>query len=113
MQLGSNVIVKFNTVLTNIRNGFNVKTGVFTAPENGVYELAANFISGNTNWLELDLMKNNDLIVRGHAALDTSTAGSLQAILRLKKGDTIYILHPRSSGVLHGMNYSMFSGHLI
>ncbi|XP_063442218.1 complement C1q tumor necrosis factor-related protein 3-like [Mytilus trossulus] len=113
INLGSNTIVKFDTVKTNIDNGYDVITGVFTAPRAGTYEFSENFISGNTNFLELNLMKNNEFIVRGHAAQAMSTAGSLRAIVELNDGDRIYIKHPRSSGVLHGDHYSMFSGHLI
>lgn len=69
---------------TNIVNGYDGLTGVFNVPRTGTYEFSANFISGNTNWLELNLMKNNEIIVKGHLAHAFSTAGSLRAIIELR-----------------------------
>lgn len=112
--LRSNSVVKFNAITTNIGSGYDSNTGVFTVPLNGTYEFAVNFVKGNkTQWLELQLMKNNRRIVRGHAAYDTYSSGSLQVILELEEGDRIYVLQPRSSGDLYGHDYTMFSGHFI
>ncbi|CAC5382910.1 unnamed protein product [Mytilus coruscus] len=114
VNLGANHVVKFDAIKTNIGDGYDASSGVFTVPRKGTYIFAVNFITSNKDeWLELDLIKNNKMVVRGHAAFDKYTSGSLQAILELKKGDRIYIKHPRSSGLLHGDNYTMFSGHYI
>ncbi|XP_071128082.1 complement C1q tumor necrosis factor-related protein 3-like isoform X1 [Mytilus edulis] len=113
VSLGSNAVLKFDRVVTNIGNGYDPKSGVFTVGKSGLYEFAANFISNGDNWLELNLMKNSDFIVKGHSAKAHGTAGSLQAILEVKKGDQIYLRNPRSYGALHGDNYAMFSGHFL
>ncbi|VDI11503.1 Hypothetical predicted protein [Mytilus galloprovincialis] len=114
VNLGQNHVLKFDSIKTNIGDGYDASSGVFTAPRKGTYEFAVNFITSNKDeWLELDLIKNNNMVVRGHAAFDKHTSGSLQAILELKKGDRIYINHPRGSGLLHGEHYTMFSGHYI
>lgn len=113
MTLKSNSVVKFNAITTNIRSGYDSNTGVFAVPLNRTYEFAVNFIKGNkTEWLELQLMKNNR-IVSGHTAYDTYLSGSLQAILELAEGDIIYVLQPRISGNIYGHNFTMFSGHFI
>lgn len=110
----SNSVVKFDNIITNIGSGYNAKSGVFTAPREGTYTFAVNYVhSGKKEWLELDLMKNNSLVVRGNAAFDPHTSGSILAILELKKGDRISVLQPRASGTILGERYSMFSGHLI
>ncbi|XP_071167884.1 cerebellin-2-like [Mytilus edulis] len=113
--LKSGSVVKFDSILTNIGNGYNANSGVFTAPRKGTYQFAVSFVSGHRNneWLELTLAKNNNRLVRGHAALDPFASGSLQATLALEKGDRISIIQPRPSGHVLGENYSMFSGHLI
>ncbi|VDI23131.1 Hypothetical predicted protein [Mytilus galloprovincialis] len=110
----SNSVVKFDNIITNIGSGYNAKSGVFTAPREGTYTFAVNYVhSGKKEWLELDLMKNNSLVVRGNAAFDPHTSGSILAILELKKGDRISVIQPRASGTILGERYSMFSGHLI
>ena len=99
---------------TNIGNGYDPSTGVFTAPEPGVYALSANFIKGNINYVvELNLMKNNDVIARGHADASKWSSGSIQVIISLKKGDQISIRQPRHMAVVVGKKYSMFTGHMI
>lgn len=102
LKLGKNTVVKFDTVITNEGNGYDITTGIFTAPVGGLYEISANFLSMGESWLELNLIKNDQVIVRGHAAHDHGTAGSLQAVLRLEKSDKIFLRHPRSSATLGG-----------
>ncbi|XP_063431061.1 cerebellin-3-like [Mytilus trossulus] len=114
VSLRTNHVVKFNNVKTNIGGGYDASTGVFTVRTKGTYEFAVNFITSNRHeWLELDLIKNNSVVVRGHAAHDQFTSGSLQAIIELNVGDRIWVNHPRSSGLLYGDNFTMFSGHYI
>ncbi|CAC5412894.1 C1QL [Mytilus coruscus] len=114
VNLRKNHVVKFDAIKTNIGGGYDASSGVFTVPRKGTYEFAVNFITSNRNeWLELDLIKNNIVVVRGHAAYDKFTSGSLQAILELNKGDRTWVSHPRSSGQLYGYNFTMFSGHFI
>ncbi|CAG2191660.1 C1QL [Mytilus edulis] len=88
--LGTNAVVKFDRVVTNVGKGYDPNSGIFTVGQSGLYEFAANFISADVKWLELNLMKNYDFIVRGHAAKDQSTAGSLQAILKRKIRQQVY-----------------------
>ncbi|XP_063407291.1 complement C1q-like protein 4 [Mytilus trossulus] len=111
--LGRKDVLKFSNVVTNIGSGYDVNTGIFRAPKTGVYEFSANFISNGDMWLEINLMKNGHFIARGHCAKTHGVAGTLQVILELQKGDTIYLQHPRDSGSVYGADYSMFSGHML
>lgn len=77
----------------------------------GIYEFNASFITNGATWLELNLMKNGEFIVRGHAHMTHGSAGTLNAILMLQTGETVYLRHPRASGSIIGNEYSMFSGH--
>ena len=36
-QFNADEIIIFNTILSNIGNGYNVTTGIFSAPHNGTY----------------------------------------------------------------------------
>ena len=106
--------MKFDNVETNIGHGYDPSTGIFTAPEPGVYAFSVSFIKGNINYnVELDLMKNNDVIARGHADITQWTPGSIQAIISLKRGDHIFIQQPRPTALIWGEKYSMFTGHMI
>ncbi|XP_071142924.1 complement C1q tumor necrosis factor-related protein 3-like [Mytilus edulis] len=111
--LGRNDVLIFPNVVTNNENGYDVNTGIFNSPKTGVYEFSANFISNGDMWLEINLMKNGHVIARAHCAKTHGVAGTLQVILTLQKGDTIYLQHPRDSGSIDGSDYSMFSGHML
>ncbi|CAC5370165.1 C1QL [Mytilus coruscus] len=113
VSLGTNAVLKLDRIVTNIGNGYDPNSGVFTVGKSGLYEFAASFISNGDNWLELNLMKNNEFIVKGHSGKAHGTTGSLQAVLQVKKGDRMYLRNPRSYGSLHGDSYAMFSGHFI
>ena len=112
--LTGNSVMKFDNVEINIGQGYDPSTSIFTAPEPGVYAFAVSFIKGNINYnVELDLMKNKDVIARGHADKTPWAPGSIQAIISLKSGDQIFIRQPRSKAAIWGKKYSMFTGHMI
>ncbi|XP_063438701.1 collagen alpha-1(VIII) chain-like [Mytilus trossulus] len=113
LSLGTNAVIKFDRVVTNVGKGYDPKSGIFTVGKSGLYEFAANFVSNGDNWLELNLMKNNAFIVRAHSAKDQGTAGSLQVIMEVMKGDRIYLRNPRSYSGIYGDSYTMFSGHFM
>lgn len=107
----TNTILKFTNVKTNIGDEYHSGTGEFKAPAAGLYEFNASFITNDSKWLELNLLKNGEFVVRGHAHMSHGSTGTLNAILLLQKGDRVYLRHPRSDGSLIGHEYSMFSGH--
>lgn len=107
----TNTILRFTGVKTNIGDVYHSGTGKFTAPAAGLYEFNASFMTNGDKWLELNLIKNGELVVRGHARMSTGSTGTLNAILLLQEGDLVYLRHLRSVGSIHGLEYSMFSGH--
>ena len=112
--LTGNSVMKFDNVETNIGHGYDPSTGIFTAPEPGVYAFSVSFIKGNIKYnVELDLMKNKDVIARGHADIIPWATGSIQVIISLKRGDQIFLRQPRPKAVIWGQKYSMFTGHMI
>lgn len=107
-------ILRVSCVKTNIGNGYHSGTGKFTAPMAGLYEFNASFINKGDTSLALNLVLNGQVIARGHACLSYGCTGSLNAILLLQKGDAVYLQLPQTfacSGAIHGLEYSMFSGH--
>ncbi|VDI25201.1 Hypothetical predicted protein [Mytilus galloprovincialis] len=79
----------------------------------GLYEFNASFMTYSGKSLELNLIKNDEFIVRGHAPRTRASTGTLNAILRLQIGDEVYLRHPRDFGSIYGDDYSMFSGHML
>ena len=98
----------------NIGNGYDPSTGIFTAHEPGVYAFSANFIKSSIDYsIELNLMKNKDIIARGHSGRAAWATGFIQSIISLKKGDQVYIRQPREKAVVWGEKYCTFTGHMI
>lgn len=111
-------IIKFDRVVTNIGNCFSKITGVFTAPEEGEYQFEASFITGSygRNFTHINLMKNNQVICRAFGTYYAKHAtSSLQAVLKLKKGDKVYLKNNSKKKVSYvwGNMNSMFSGHMV
>ena len=106
--------MKFDNVEINIGHRYNPSTGIFTASEPGVYQFAVSFLKGHIDYnVELDLMKNKDVIARGHSNIIQWATGSIQVIISLKRGDQIFLRQPRPKAVIWGDKYSMFTGHMI
>ncbi|XP_061186954.1 complement C1q-like protein 3 [Saccostrea echinata] len=111
-----NTIIKFDDVLLNKGNGFNPKTGVFTAPEDGVYFFQWTFISTrkSTVYVEavVDGVRKASTSVNDQQSIHISTSGHL--LYELKKGNKVWIrtLHV-TAGYMHANKYTYFSGYRI
>ncbi|CAG2187994.1 C1QL [Mytilus edulis] len=112
--IGINEVVKFDKVWTNEGNGYHPNSGVFTAPKAGFYQISATIMSPNGKYFHSYLMKNNKQTVgmypgRGHHT------GAANIVLKLKKGDRVYIKHASNTESIYSdsNHYSMFSGFLI
>ena len=115
--LDNNEVVKFDKVWTNIGNGYDSSSGVFTAPRGGVYQFSCSAMTLSGKTLRLHLMKNDQRTVSLYPGTSGHNMGTLNMVLELKKGDRVYIKHLGSgSNSLYseaGYNYSMFSGYFI
>lgn len=115
-----NVIVKFNKVWTNNLNGYDVNTGIFTAPMQGLYHFSAVFMSEIGKTLYLHLWHNKKMTAGSYTKGDGYKTGTFDVVLILKKGDRIYIRckgghysHDSQRIFSDGDNYSTFSGYRI
>lgn len=86
---------------------------MFTTRAAGAYEFNASFITNGNRWLELNLIKNAELIVKGHCHMSFVATGTINVILRLRKGDRVFLRHPRFAGLIYGHDFSMFCGHML
>lgn len=110
--LSIGTVVKFDKVWTNIGNGYNPNTGIFTAPRSGLYHFTSVRMSEN-NSINLRLFLNNSMKSTVYIKTRYET-GSFDVLLSLEKRDTVSI---KSSGTLtlHSSSgiYISFSGYTI
>lgn len=111
---GSETNFKFDKIWSNIGNGYDSSTGIFTAPRQGVYHFSAHAVSAMSKNFYFRLLHNIELTARSFLTGDGYKTGILDVILDLKKGDSVsvdsvsrYIMHSDSD------NYATFSGYLI
>lgn len=109
--------IKFSSVETNIGDGYNSKTGVFTAPRTGVYVFYSHILTkGGYHIIETALTVNGDtklwLYSAGHSSAHGS--GSNMLVIRLKQGDKVKMVIPNGSRpfYIHHV-WSTFSGFLL
>ncbi|XP_033762467.1 hibernation-associated plasma protein HP-27-like [Pecten maximus] len=86
-------VVKFRTEITNYGNAFDLATGVFTAPVDGMYLFSAsmyNVFAGQK--LDTDIQKNGVPEVNMYCSASIQySACSATVVLRLATGDRIWI----------------------
>ncbi|CAC5365377.1 unnamed protein product [Mytilus coruscus] len=83
--------VKFENVRTNIGNGYNPSTGIFTAPRQGVYHITAVVMSDHDKNLYLREKHNKKYTAGSLATGDGSKTGTFDIVLNLQKGDKVSV----------------------
>lgn len=108
----------FDMVLTDIGNGYNRHTGVFTAPVGGLYAFTWSLRLTGYEYHSAQLHVNN--VVHGATFLHVSGVGeetvSGTSVVLLNTGDNVFIqtisYHPERIGS-NSLRYSTFGGWLI
>ncbi|XP_071160544.1 complement C1q-like protein 3 [Mytilus edulis] len=112
--LGTNDAIKFDKIVTNIRNGYNPTTGIFTAPLAGVYQFSYTVFTGDGKYLIVYLSLNNIKQQSTWLLGSRHKTGTNNIVLNLKKGDQVAV-KSRGSYTVHSDSdlYCSFSGYLI
>ena len=110
LRLGAGQTIIFDEILTDERNGYDDRTGVFTCPVAGNYMFVVDSHSLGPTWLHLYL--NKKMVASLYAFANRSHhQKNRTVILKLKKGDHVKVVnHPTATGVVHHHGHSGFSG---
>jgi hypothetical protein len=108
-------IVKFDKVWTNNKNCYNPKTGVFTVPKTGLYQVSATVMSPQNKALIVHLWQNENPMMAFYAPVGYNEA-TTNIVLNLKKNDRLYLKVSDSTRAIYNSKenpYSTFSGYLL
>ena len=104
----------FGSVIRNAGGGYNKRTGVFTAPVGGLYQLFFSILSENGTTSSIEIHVNGNTIVRSWiAASQQYHTPSASAYVRLNKADQAYFMAASKGANLDGYRYSTIGGELI
>ena len=89
----------FNVVLSNVGNGYDPKTGVFTAPRAGTYVFYVAAVEYDQLYIRMEIVINNASKVRliGYSGAAFQT-GTNMVVQYLKKGDKVRVAHYAGKG---------------
>lgn len=118
MSVGNSDAFKFDTVLTNIGQGYDSTTGVFTAPVDGVYILFLGVMNEpGLGAIEGVLSVNGNLqcFTRAEATIrgDIFDDGFCTTITHLSKGHMVFARRSSGGTYVHGYVWTSFGGTLV
>ncbi|VDI17338.1 Hypothetical predicted protein [Mytilus galloprovincialis] len=88
-----NDILKFDDVRINLGSHYNPKTGKFTAPKSGMYQISYNLMGYQKSTVTFQINKNNGAFVYGYADGSGYATSPSSVLMELEKGDLVYIIH--------------------
>ena len=103
--------VIFDSVVTNVGNGYNVDDGNFVAQSDGIYQFSVSMMTGADGeiWSYFSLNGKRVAYIYAHASDGRHDQGANTVILQLHKGDRVCVVSTHTSTV-YGAGYSSFSG---
>lgn len=114
--LGLGQTVIFESVITNLGGHYHTTTGIFTAPESGMYVFHVSIMTASGKYMVVHIVKDGVAIdrMRTDAIGDSSWESSSEMwVLQLNSGSEVWIQTAYDEGEIHGSCHSMFSGFLL
>ncbi|XP_068164892.1 complement C1q subcomponent subunit A-like isoform X1 [Antennarius striatus] len=107
----------FNKVITNIGDGYDNTSGLFTAFTSGYYYFTLFYHAGTEHVSGLTLMKNSEVITNTFEDFEngpgfTDNAGK-SAFVKLERGNVVFVRLPAHCQVHASDNTTTFSGFLV
>ncbi|XP_077977374.1 caprin-2-like [Glandiceps talaboti] len=119
-------IIVYDHVFTNVGNGYNPLTGIFTCPVSGYYFFTFNALKHVNSNLHIQLTKNNEQIIAAHSGMASGDSGPEEiqqtgndVIIPCNKGDQVWMKLPYAESkpfflFSHpGHKYASFSGYML
>ncbi|KAH3719098.1 complement C1q tumor necrosis factor-related protein 4-like [Dreissena polymorpha] len=111
--------IRFDTVITNVGNHYDLSTGEFTAPQSGTYFFSLNIVCGQHSYMHVAIFRNKIPVFKSlcddrYGNSHHQSGGT--TILQLNKGDKVsvrmtYPLAAESEAFGRGM--TSFTGYLM
>nr|XP_046229451.1 complement C1q tumor necrosis factor-related protein 3-like [Scatophagus argus] len=103
----------FRKVMTNIGNGYNPNTGIFTAPVKGLYYIRFTGCVGSSGAMNTALIKNGQNMFAIYDSRGTHGSASNGMTMVLEPGDQLSITLWPGKSIFDQSRLSTFSGFLI
>ncbi|XP_077409748.1 complement C1q tumor necrosis factor-related protein 3-like [Vanacampus margaritifer] len=103
----------FSKVITNVGNGYDSETGIFTAPVRGLYFVLFSGNVGNSGNLNAAVMKNGINMFAIYDTQGTFSSATNGMPLVLEQGDKLWVTLWANRSIFDQSRLSTFSGFLI
>ena len=113
--LGQHSTLQFDAVVTNIGQGYDPATGLFTAPVSGVYSFFLSAMSPNSHEdLMLAIVKEGNVLdlTYGEGSTDVNDQGSSLVTTHLATGQQVWVRQNGGDSV-RGSYWTVFTGYLL
>ena len=114
--MGPNAPLIFDTVLTNVGDGYDVITGNFRAPVSGTYMFVLNYMGDITTYVYVNMYVDNTEVDYSisHWGGSTWDHVSESLVVQLKAGQHVHLKNGSAeTKKIRGHHWSTFSGFLI
>ncbi|XP_062580098.1 complement C1q tumor necrosis factor-related protein 3-like [Saccostrea cucullata] len=112
--LPENAIVIFETTTLNAGYAYSPLTGIFTAPEDGIYFFSWNILAHAGGVFHTEIVYNGKPVAHNHADGRSGSShyasGSSTAVIGMKRKDQVWIKAMGGEGESAAGDWSSFSG---